>query len=332
MRTALVAATLIGVSPTLARAHASQELDHVARSWTWNPWLLTCFALSLGIFTRGYLRMHGRGATPTRGRRLQALTFGSSWLCILLALLSPLDGLSDLLFSAHMLQHELLMLVAAPLLVMARPLPVYLWALPTRIRLRLLGVLRRPALAAALRLFTLPAMALLVHAAARWLWHVPLLFEAALRNEWVHGVQHALFFATAVLFWWALVHGRYGRLGYGVAVVFVFATAMHTGALGALIALARLPWYPSYGTRAASLSIDVLADQRLAGLIMWVGAGVLFMLVGLALFAAWLGEAERRATRTTLATLMRTEHAAPRATLVPAPAHSDTALPADLHT
>jgi len=122
-----------------------------------------------------------------------------------------------------------------------------------------------------------------------------------------------MFFTSAALFWWALVEGRYGRLGYGVSVLVVFATALHTGALGALIALARRPLYPLYEARAAGAA-DPLEDQQLAGLIMWVGAGLLFMMLGLALFLAWIGEARRRAERGTLAALLRERaHEVPRA-------------------
>ncbi|HUP49709.1 MAG TPA: cytochrome c oxidase assembly protein, partial [Thermoanaerobaculia bacterium] len=90
------------------------------------------------------------------------------------------------------------------------------------------------------------------------------------------------------------VHGRYGRLGYGMAVLFVFGTALYSGALGALITLAPRLWYPIYGSRTAALDIDPMTDQQLAGLIMWIPAGTILIIVALALFAAWLGAMERR--------------------------------------
>ena len=112
-----------------------------------------------------------------------------------------------------------------------------------------------------------------------------------------HGrlVQHVMFTGTACLFWWGLVHGRYGRIGYGAAVLYVFLTAVHSSILGALLTIAPEPWYPKYGAAAAAWQIDVLDDQRLAGLLMWVPSGVVFILFGLGLFAAWLGESEKRA-------------------------------------
>ena len=125
-------------------------------------------------------------------------------------------------------------------------------------------------------------------------WHVPRLFERALENQSVHAFQHLCFFGTAALFWWTLVQGRYGRAGYGAGVLFVFLTSMHSGILGALMTLGRTLWYPAYDAPARAAGVDPLRDQQLAGLIMWIPAGIIFMVVGLALCAAWLGEAERR--------------------------------------
>jgi putative membrane protein len=142
-----------------------------------------------------------------------------------------------------------------------------------------------------------PIVTLLIHGLVVWVWHVPQLFEAALRSEWVHAAQHASFFATAVLFWWGILRGRYGRAGYGLASAFVFATAMHTSVLGALLTVAARLWYPLYADRAVPWAVDAFADQQLAGLIMWVPAGLLFAVLSLALFAAWLGEVGRRVAR-----------------------------------
>jgi putative membrane protein len=95
------------------------------------------------------------------------------------------------------------------------------------------------------------------------------------------------------------MHGRYGRLGYGVGVLYVFATAMHSQILGALLTFAAHGWYPTHASRTAAAHIDPIADQQLAGIVMWIPFGVVFLVIGLALFAAWLGEAERRVAFTT---------------------------------
>ena len=124
--------------------------------------------------------------------------------------------------------------------------------------------------------------------------YLPVLYQAAVRSNGVHMGQHLSFFVTAALFWWALMHGRYGRLGYGVAVLFVFATALHSGALGALFTFESHIMYPLYAQRSPALGVGALEDQQLAGLIMWIPFSLTFLIVGLALFAAWLGESDRR--------------------------------------
>jgi putative membrane protein len=137
-----------------------------------------------------------------------------------------------------------------------------------------------------------------LHGLALWGWHLPALYQAALGSVVIHATEHICFLATACLFWWALIHGRYGRLGYGIAVVFVFVTAVHSEVLGALLTFAPRVWYPLYAARSSAAGLDPLEDQQLAGLIMWIPFGVIFLIVGLALFAAWLGEAERRVALT----------------------------------
>jgi putative membrane protein len=156
---------------------------------------------------------------------------------------------------------------------------------------------QRPTVVGFWRGLTAPVAVLLLHGAVVWIWHLPALFEWALRDEGVHAFQHLCFFWTAALFWWAVVHGRYGPLGYGVAVVFVFVTAVHTSVLGAILTFAPGIWYPTYASIAAARGTSALDDQRLAGLLMWVPSGALFILFGLALFAAWLGAAERLTRR-----------------------------------
>jgi cytochrome c oxidase assembly factor CtaG len=226
-------------------------------------------------------------------QRWEAACFLAGQLSLFIALVSPLDRLSDILFSVHMTQHEIIMLVAPPLLLLGRPWVALLWALPARAREPLAATLRRPRLRTAWHALTNPLLAMVLHAVVIWIWHAPALYEAALRNEVVHGVQHASFFATAALFWWAIVRGRYGRLGYGMAVAFVFATTLHTSVLGALITVAGRLWYPLYGLRAKAWELDAHEDQTLAGLLMWIPAGVLLTVAALALLAAWLGESGR---------------------------------------
>lgn len=262
--------------------------------WTFDPLALSTVALSSSIYARGLTRLWRSAGTGAGIRRREAVAFLCGQLSLLVALVSPIDRLSDVLFSAHMAQHEILLIVAPPLIVFGKPMVAAAWAFAPERRVRLLRWLGSSRVARVFSALTAPLFTLVLHALVLWLWHVPALFEAALRNEAIHAVQHASFFATAAIFWWGILRGRYGRGGYGMAAAFVFATAMHESVLGALLTVASRLWYPLYAVRGRPFEVDVAADQELAGLIMWVPAGVLLALLSLALFAAWLGEAGRR--------------------------------------
>jgi cytochrome c oxidase assembly factor CtaG len=121
------------------------------------------------------------------------------------------------------------------------------------------------------------------------------LFQATLESEFVHTLQHLSFLLSALLFWWALIHGRRGLMGYGAAVLYMFTTSIHSGVLGALITFSSSVWYPAYAATTSSWGLTPLEDQQLGGLIMWIPAGLVYIFAGLALFAGWLRESERRA-------------------------------------
>lgn len=292
-RRLIAALALVALPASIAHAHDVAAPPPPLSLWTPAPWLWLGLGACAALYMRGHLIRARRLGSASRRSWLQASYFAASIATLILALLSPLDAASDRMFSAHMIQHELLMLVAAPLVVLARPLELYYWALPPRARTSTLAIVRAPAFDRTFHALTAPGVALLIHGAVRWLWHIPALFEACLHDEWLHGVQHASFFITAVMFWWALLQGTHGRLGYGVATLFVFATALHTGALGALIALSRQPWYADQ-TRANAFGLDALSDQQLAGFIMWIATGVWMTGLGLGIFVVWLGQLGRK--------------------------------------
>lgn len=262
--------------------------------WTVDPLVIALLAVSTALYAAGLRRLWQRMG-PGRGVRwFEVAAFVLGQLSVVVALLSPLDALSEVLFSAHMGQHEILMLISAPLLVIARPLFVFLWAFGTGGRERLGQFTQRGGVKRTWRAVTHPLGIVIAHAIAVWVWHLPSWYEAALASEPIHILQHASFFITAALFWWSMIYGRYGRIGYGVAVLYVFLTAAHTGALGALATFARTTWYPTYAQTAPPLAGSALEDQQLAGLLMWVPAGAILTILGLAIFAAWVGEASRR--------------------------------------
>jgi putative membrane protein len=265
--------------------------------WTLDPLALSAVGVSTSVYSRGLFTLWRSAGVGHGISRAEASAFYLGQLSLLVALVSPIDRLSDLLFSAHMTQHEILLVVAPPLLVLGRPIVAWGWAFGAERRARVLRTLDSPLLSKLWRWVSAPLVIVLLHGFVLWVWHVPALFEAALRNEGIHAVQHASFFLTAVVFWWAIARGRYGRGGYGLASAFVFATAMHTSILGALLTVASRLWYPLYAVRGGPWAVNELEDQELAGLIMWVPGGVLLGLLAIGLFAAWLGESGRRVER-----------------------------------
>ncbi|HEX8271506.1 MAG TPA: cytochrome c oxidase assembly protein [Longimicrobiaceae bacterium] len=298
-RALLLAAALAALAPLPAAAHAGRppEPHDLATAWALEPGIVAPLLLSAWLYARGTERLW-RSAGVGRGiRRGEAACFAAGWLVLAVALVSPLHPLGDALFSAHMVQHELLMALAAPLLVLGRPVIPLLWALPVAWRRSAGGIAKGGAVRGGWRALTAPFAAWLLHAAALWLWHLPAAYQATLRSDAVHTLQHASFLGTGLLFWWTVVHGREGRMGYGASVFYLFATAMHSGGLGALLTFARSPWYPAYAGATEAWGLTPLEDQQLAGLIMWIPAGLSYLVAALLLIAAWMRESERRAAR-----------------------------------
>lgn len=290
---------LAALAPGRAWAHPGlpPEPHDLASAWTLDPWVAVPLLVSGWLYARGTERMWRRSGAGRGVRRWEAGCFAAGWLVLAAAMVSPLHALGEALFSAHMAQHVLLMAVAAPLLVLGRPVVPFLWGVPPAWRRQLGGWARGRAVRAAWGALTAVSAAWLLHAAAIWLWHLPALYQATLASEGVHALQHLSFLGTALLFWWALVHGRRGRTGYGGALLALFTTALHGGGLGALLTFSPRPWYPAYAEAGAPWGLTPLEDQQLAGLIMWIPAGVAYLVAALLLLAGWMRESERRTAR-----------------------------------
>jgi putative membrane protein len=251
-------------------------------------WVTALLAISLASYALGLAalwRHAGAGRGVSYGR---AACFIGGWLVLAAALVSPLDSLGRQLFAAHMVQHTLLMTAAAPLLVLGRPLAAWAWALPRSARRSTGAALRRPAWRAIWRRITAPMSAWLLHATVLWLWHVPSCFDAAMVRPALHALQHTSFLAGALLFWWSVL-GPSARAAPGAALASLFTTLLHTGALGALIALSSNVWYAPYIDTAVTRGWNALEDQQVGGLVMWAPAGVAYIAAGLSLVWSALG-------------------------------------------
>jgi putative membrane protein len=269
--------------PLLARGHVAEPAP-AAGPWRWNfaPWVLVLLALSAAGYAVG-LRRLWRNAGTGRGVAMhQAGCFALGWFTLLAALVSPIDAAGGHLFSMHMVQHELLMVLAAPLLVLGRPLATWAWALSPAQRRRVGSLFARRGWSAAWSALSDPLGAFALHAVALWAWHLPAAFDAALAHEGWHIAQHVCFLGTALFFWWSVLgHDPRGRYGPGHSAASLFATMMHTGALGALLSLAPQPWYAPYVASTLALGLDPAQDQQLGGLVMWVPAGLVYVVAAL---------------------------------------------------
>jgi cytochrome c oxidase assembly factor CtaG len=228
-----------------------------------------------------------RKAGVGRGIRVaDAVRFTLGIAAVALALLSPLDALAAQSFALHMIEHETLMVIAAPLLVLARPLEAWLWAFPRQdVRRAAATAARMPTVVRVWRAMTLPVGATCVHALALWIWHAPALFAAALDSLPLHVLQHACFFASALAFWWA-VFGGAARAPRPVSLACLFTTMLHTSALGAVLTFAPTAWYMHGAAHGSGLS--PLEDQQLGGLVMWIPGGVAYVVGALAVARTWL--------------------------------------------
>jgi putative membrane protein len=299
---AIVTACAISATPSLA--HDGQPLapHDLWAAWKWDPFILGGLLLAGWLYARG-VRAVWRRAGVGRGTAIwRVVAFGGGLAALFIALISPLDALSGALFAAHMAQHLLLMLVAAPLLVLGAPPVSLAWAVPPAARRPLIHWWRgRQWLLAGWRALSQPTIVWALHVAALWLWHLPILYEAALRRELVHTLEHTSFFGTALLFWWTVAgrpfhtpDGRNERLSYGLGILYLFTMALQGGLLGFLLTFAGGLWYPAYAGSTAAWGMTPLADQQLAGAIMWIPANVIYMLGALILLGVWLQGLEQR--------------------------------------
>jgi putative membrane protein len=269
----------------LAAPVSAHVLEPLARdafwsAWTAEPLVLLPLVVTSWVYGRGVHRVWahaGRGRGVSYG---SVLSFAGGQAALFIALVSPLDALGGTLLSAHMAQHGLLGGVAPPLLVMSRPGAAFAWGLNgVWSTWRSSAILWRR-LGRAAHALSFPIRATALHGVTLWLWHAPALFALALAHDGVHALQHVSFFIPAVIFWNALLGARSpGRSAAAAAAAFI--TFMHTGLLGALIAMAPAPIYTTYVGRTGGWGLTALDDQQLAGLFMWIPLGLPYIAAGL---------------------------------------------------
>ncbi|HJR80209.1 MAG TPA: cytochrome c oxidase assembly protein [Anaerolineales bacterium] len=269
-------------------AHDGGTSGGLWHHWVWQD--LPLLILIGGVYTLGLHSLWKRAGTGSGISRGRATMFGLGLIVLFVALISPLDFLSEVLFAAHMVQHLLVMLVAAPLFVLGRFTLAVAWAFPPRWSSKIWKGWKGKY---AWNFLTRPVSAFLLHNAAIWIWHMPRLYEASLHNEWLHFLEHASFFLTAFLFWQVFAelteNVRMGRSAkFGMGIFMNFGTMLASGFLGVLLTFSPYVWYPTHIHETALYGLTALEDQQLAGAIMWVPSGVVYVASVLGVLGRWL--------------------------------------------
>jgi putative membrane protein len=280
--------------------------------WSWEPSIL----IGLALWTMGYILLVGpirkrKGWLPELSWKRQAL-FHLGTLLAFVALVTPLDHLSDVyLLSAHMIQHVLLLMVAPPLWLVGMPQGWFDDYISARFR-------------KIFSLVTNPVVAFLIYNFVFWAWHVPTLYDAALYNETTHIFEHLMFLGVAFIGWWPVLGflpKAAPRASYPVQMLYLFATMVSSTLLGAIISLATTPIYPFYlnappvngiiplppfvnGARLWGLSI--MDDQQIAGLIMWVPVNTMYFVEFMAVLFLWFRKEDKKDRQQTNANDPRT--------------------------
>jgi cytochrome c oxidase assembly factor CtaG len=283
MRALLALLFLFGAGP--ASAHVTSDAFAPGATWTYDPWLITPLYVSGIAFFIGTRKLWRTAGIGRGVKQSQAIAFWSGWTVLALALVTPLHWLGERLFSAHMVEHELLMIVAAPLIAFARPSGAMAWSLPRSVRPALGAFWSAGPTLAIWSVFGHPVTATLLHGVTLWIWHAPILYNLALASETVHRIEHLSFFFTGLLFWWTLFHGRGPGRGERtrdvIAIGCLFITILHSGLLGALLTLSPHVLYPAQVQFSADFGLAPLEDQQLAGVLMWVPMGTLYTVMAL---------------------------------------------------
>jgi len=282
----LAVIVFVALPATAALAHAGHE-HRPAPGWEFDPLVVVPLAIALFVFAAGQWRLRKRSRLPRR----RSWLFLCGWAVLALSLVSPLHQGGERSFTLHMIEHELIMLVATLLLAASAAGGILAWGLPATVRGALGGSWKTP-LASLWRTLTEPVTATVLQAIVLWAWHAPALFDSALDSPAWHAAQHLSFVAASLVFWVAMLDHRRG--GYLLSATCLFLTSLIEGALGALMSLSQSPWYSAYAAMGVSgIGLDPTTDQQLAGLIMWIPGGLVHGAAALVLLYRWLSASEK---------------------------------------
>ena len=264
-------------------------LNALLLSWDWRLDVSAVLLFMGSLYSLGWWRIRRQGTGRQRlatGRRLASYLGGLLLLAI--ALMSPVDVLSGQLLLMHMIQHKLLIVFAPPLLWAANPLPFFLWGLPPRPRRQAARLLSPGSpFRHTLRALTSPGLVWLAFVSILVGWHDPNAYNAALRSRLVHDLEHLTFFGSAMLFWWQVVGAgpRLRSLSNGVRLAYVLGVVPVNMAIGVTLAFASQPIYTYYTAAPRLWGINVMLDQMIGGVIMWIPGSEMYIYAALIIIA-----------------------------------------------
>ena len=257
--------------------YAHGQVHHQASIWlNWSlPFhIILVLIIVLGLYFRGVILFNEKMSTQFPKWRIICYLIG--WLLLLLALISPIDVYADSLAWVHMLQHTIILMISAPLMVLGRPAYIGHWSLSK-------NILHNNSILRVFYVKTLgfskahkPILAWLLYSLTLWIWHIPLFYESALANETIHDIQHIAFFITSYFFWKVLFDPFKERFMTIIGIIYPFIASLHSIILGVLMTLSPKAWYDPYILTAPNFNLTPLEDQQIAGFIMWMPAGVTY--------------------------------------------------------
>lgn len=253
-------------------------VDVALGTWNFEPWLLVGVALAALVYLRGWRLLRATNSRQFDIARLAC--FQGALVVILVALVSPLDALGELRLSLHMLQHLLLMMVAPPLFWLGAPGLPLLRGLPQYVQREWIGPFLRPGpVQSVLHACTHPVVCWIVPIVSVWLWHLPALYERALSNSAWHVAEHLTFLGAGLLFWWPVIqpYPSTARWSRWAMVPFLLMADVQNTVFSAIFCFAPEVIYAHYGALPRFGTYDALADQALAGAIMWIPGSVLYL-------------------------------------------------------
>jgi putative membrane protein len=294
---ALIAAAALCL-PAVALAHGASApaptLPGVLLAWRLDPIVIGALLVIAAAYLWAVRRV-GAAHPGNPHPAYRTWLFSAGLATIGVALLSPIEAYEGSLFSVHMVQHMLLELLAAPLLLAGAPITLALRAARPSIRRRILRVLQSGVVHA----ISFPVVAWVLFAAVNWGWHFSVLYDQALENALLHHVQHATFLGAALLFWWPAIGADPSpwRLAHPVRILYLFLAMPQNSFLGVALMSASTVLYPHYVTNQRSWGISPIDDQALGGVLMWVVGDVAFLVGMMVVVALWMRHEERRTER-----------------------------------